>query len=82
MIWRWTSAAREREASAQAGRILEECQAEMRLIVRAGLDSLGELGDQIGPAWDARAAVTDALAPAPSAAPGAAELGPVTLRDK
>ena len=34
----------------------------MRLIVRAGLDSLGELNDQIGPAWDARAAVTDAIA--------------------
>ncbi len=67
MIWRWTSAAREREASAEADRILEECQAEMRLIVRAGLDSLGELNDQIGPTWDARAAVTDALAPAPSA---------------
>jgi hypothetical protein len=36
----------------------------MRLIVRAGLDSLAELNDQIGPAWDARAAVTDALAQA------------------
>ncbi len=31
---------------------------------------LGELNDQIGPAWDARTAVTDAPAPAPSAAPG------------
>ena len=58
------AAAREREASAEADRILEECQAEMRLIVRAGLDSLGELNDQIGPAWDARAAVTDAIAQA------------------
>ena len=55
MIWRWTSAARESEASGEADRILEECQAEMRLIVRAELDSLGDLNDQIGPAWDTRA---------------------------
>jgi hypothetical protein len=35
---------------------------EMRLIVRAGLDSLKEYNEEMGPAWDARAAVADALA--------------------
>ena len=36
----------------------------MLLIVRAGLDSLGALNEQIGPVWDARAVVTDSLAQA------------------
>jgi DNA invertase Pin-like site-specific DNA recombinase len=44
---------------------------------RAGLDSLGELNDQIRPAWDARATVTGAIARARAQRRGAAELGPV-----
>jgi len=53
---------RERAASGAADRILAECNAGMRLITRAGLDSLKEYNQQMSEAWDARAAVTGALA--------------------
>ena len=58
------AAARERAASAEADRILEDCQAEMDLIIRAGLDRLKGFHQEWDQASDARTAVTDALAQA------------------